>query len=153
MNNKHQIRIINGYEITNNESPWYDYSMMLIKAVPKNLKRLNNQIKKIKNNRYKFPVRIQPALDSESSLFNYYQNEECKIRNSCGWAKKGITIDPQGNVSICGFLPLGNIQETQLKVILNSKKYIQMKKRLSNPDLCFCQRCCIDLDSDSSTLI
>ncbi|MBQ4821780.1 radical SAM protein [Aquimarina sp. MMG016] len=112
------------------------------------LELLLKEINEIKNNNYPFPITFSPEIMSKEKLNEFYHKPEKIIGKMCNDIFTNIMIKSDGSVipahGRCYNLTLGNLYDTSLKKIWNSKVLNKFRSDLKNNDglLPACSRCC-----------
>lgn len=112
------------------------------------LQLLWEQISKIKLQKWPFKVSFSPEIESFDKLKEFYLNPEILIGNRCHDAFSTIMIKSDGSVipahGRCYNLTIGNIYNSNLKEIWNSKIIASFRKKLNDNGglLPACSRCC-----------
>lgn len=112
------------------------------------LELLQNEIEKIENTNYNFPIVFSPKLSSTKELNVFYYHPELLIGKRCHDTFRNIMIKSDGSVipshGRCYNITIGNIYKYNLKEIWNSAKISQFRKDLINAGglLPACSRCC-----------
>ncbi|MDP4687275.1 MAG: radical SAM protein [Salibacteraceae bacterium] len=112
------------------------------------LKQLWSEIQNIKKLNVAFPVSFSPEVDSYEDLKVFYHKPEQKWGKRCNDAFRNIMIKSDGSVipshGRCYNLTLGNVNESSLSAIWNSKVAGEFRSTLNNAGglLPACNRCC-----------
>jgi len=113
-----------------------------------NLDLFLEDLKKINEKTYKFPIVFSPDISTKNELDVFYFHPEILLGKRCNDAFRNIMIKSDGSVipahGRCYNITIGNMYENNLKEIWNSKKVSQFRKDLiSNGGLLpACSRCC-----------
>lgn len=113
-----------------------------------NTRLLWEEIQKIKTGQWNFPVEFFPEIKTLEKLNIYYQNPELFIGRRCMDIFSNILIKSNGDVipshGRCFNLKVGNLYESNLKSIWNSKVIAHFRSDVSANGglLPGCSRCC-----------
>jgi len=138
----------NHNKLFGNDYPATASNMDEINIGEMNLDLLSEEINKIENTFYKFPVVFSPKLISKKDLDIFYFHPEVLLGKRCNDAFRNIMIKSDGSVipshGRCYNFPIGNLNENNLKEIWNSKKIRKFRKDLISNGGLFpaCSRCC-----------
>ncbi len=103
---------------------------------------LRREAKAIKNRNWPFPVNFYPDL-AESELEPFYANPRRNFRNACfsRWLRTDVL--PDGTVSPCLGLDVGNVRERPFSEIWNGPAFRRFRAELASRRLFpGCSRCC-----------
>ncbi len=112
------------------------------------LDTLWNEIERIKQSQYNFPIDFSPEITSKEKLIEFYHKPEKIIGKMCNDIFTNIMIKSDGSVipahGRCYNLSLGNIYDQSLKEVWNSSVLKQFRLDLINNGglLPSCSRCC-----------
>lgn len=114
-----------------------------IRKEPYNIdpKKLKEQIKKIKNNKFPFEVDFHPDLDQEE-IENYYYDLNYQRSFPCKTMEWYCFISPEGILFPCITIDMGNVFKEKFSRLWNSKKARKFRKIIRKLGrLPFCSRC------------
>ncbi len=101
-----------------------------VKAIDSNL--LRRQLNKIKRDAASSNIQLRttPAGFSLEEIVNYYSNGKPLKEYRCYYPWYGMGITAFGDVSLCPYAVIGNVQEASLKEILNNAKARKFRQEL-----------------------
>lgn len=109
---------------------------------------LNEQIRAIKEQQFKYRPSFSPDIAGLEVLETYYNQPEVKLGKTCNDVFTNLMIKSDGTVipshGRCYNITMGNLHEEDLKSIWNSTLYGQFRKELIKNGglLPACNRCC-----------
>ncbi len=109
---------------------------------PVNVDVLRRELKAVKNKTWPFPVNFYPNLD-EQELNLFYESPRRDFRNECfsRWLRADVL--PDGTVSPCLGLDVGNVRQKPLSEIWNGPAFRRFRAELARRGLFpGCSRCC-----------
>jgi MoaA/NifB/PqqE/SkfB family radical SAM enzyme len=109
---------------------------------PVDVNVLRREAKAIKNKNWPFPVNFYPDLD-ERELQPFYENPRRRFRKGCfsRWLRTDVL--PDGTVSPCLGLDIGNVRQKPFSEIWNGPAFRRFRTELATRGLFpGCSRCC-----------
>ena len=131
----------NTYRATHSNIEETDFSKI-------DLKQLQEEVLKIKSNKYSFTPSFSPDIDNLERLQTYYNQPEKKMGKTCNDVFTNLMIKTDGSVipahGRCYNVSMGNIYENTLEEIWNGKQYGEFRKTIVKAGglLPACNRCC-----------
>jgi len=128
---------------------WASFSRGLHEMMPTRLPEVHRQLETIRSRSHRAGIWfcVHPQL-AAADLHRYYSEEDFCAFTGCTWPTHGLTIDPFGNVSVCGWPHLGNVRDKRLCDMWRSKVLQDFQQGLRRERLYpACLRCCLDYES------
>ena len=109
---------------------------------PVDVEELRRQVTAIKKKRWPFPVNFYPDLD-DAALATFYENPRHNFREACfsRWLRADVL--PDGTVSPCLGLDVGNVRDKPFSEIWNGAAFRRFRRELAARGVfAGCSRCC-----------
>jgi MoaA/NifB/PqqE/SkfB family radical SAM enzyme len=115
------------------------------KRVPKSkeeLETVKRFIEYVENNQFSLPIQFFPSIKTKD-IFHYYNDFDYPFERTCTFPWHVLRLRPEGSVTTCNGLELGNIRNEKLTGMWNSHKNNQFRKKLKKSGISrSCYRCC-----------
>lgn len=99
-------------------------------------------IEHAENKQFGMPILFFPSIKTKD-LFHYYNDFDYPFKRTCTFPWLALRVQPEGGLTTCNGLELGNIRTEKLKRIWNGHKNNEFRKKLRKSGISRnCNRCC-----------